>query len=50
MFTTCQRLTTKLTKKEYRSIFGQNEEEMEKILYKLEAIEAERSSILEIQS
>ena len=49
MFTTCQRISLKLTQKEYTSIFGQNEEKMEKILHKLETIEAERRTILEIK-
>ena len=46
MLTTCQSITSKLTQKEYRAIFGQNENEIEKIVSKIEAIEAERRSIL----
>ena len=41
------KLATKLTKKEYRAIFGQNEEEIEKVVKKGELIETERRSILE---
>ena len=46
MLTTCQSITSKLTQKEYRAIFSQNENEIEKIAGKVEAIEAERHSIL----
>ena len=49
MFTTCNRLTSKLTPKEYRAIFGQNEDEIEKVASKIEIIEFERHSILESQ-